>query len=80
MSVAHPVVRVLILCLVSAALLPLGIIGRASASAVDHLVVSELMTGGTGASDELIELYNPSASPLPLEVSSSSTSLPAARR
>ena len=34
---------------------------------VDHLVVSEVVTGGASASDELIELYNPSASPLPLE-------------
>ena len=32
-----------------------------------HLVVSELMTGGASASDELIELYNPSAVQLPLE-------------
>ena len=32
-----------------------------------HLVLSELMTGGASASDEFIELYNPSASELPLE-------------
>ena len=28
---------------------------------IGHLVVSEVMTGGASASDELIELYNPSA-------------------
>jgi hypothetical protein len=76
-SVAHPVaalptcaatfVRVLVICLLSAATLPLGMIDRASAAAVDHLVVSEVMTGGTSASDELIELYNPSSASLPLE-------------
>jgi hypothetical protein len=32
-----------------------------------HLVVSELMTGGASASDEFIELYNPTAATLPLE-------------
>jgi len=60
-------VRVLLICLLSAAYLPLAGVGRASASGVDHLVVSEVMTGGTSASDELIELYNPSAVSLPLE-------------
>jgi lamin tail-like protein len=33
----------------------------------DHLVVSEVMTGGASASDEFIELYNPTAATLPLE-------------
>ena len=32
-----------------------------------HLVVSEVMTGGTSASDEFIEIYNPTAGPLPIE-------------
>jgi hypothetical protein len=36
-------------------------------SAPDHLVVSEVMTGGASASDEFIELYNPTSSMLPLE-------------
>lgn len=77
MSVAHPIaapprrvataLRVLIVCLVSVAYLPFGAVDRASAAAVNHLVVSEVMTGGTSASDELIELYNPSSAPLPLE-------------
>jgi hypothetical protein len=35
--------------------------------AVGHLVVSEVMTGGAGASDEFIELYNPAVTSLPLE-------------
>ena len=66
MSIAHPPaampraaatpVRVIVVCLLSAALLPLGTVGRASAAAVDHLVVSEVVTGGASASDELIEV------------------------
>ena len=32
-----------------------------------HLLVSEVVTGGASASDELIELHNPTASPLPLD-------------
>ena len=50
-----------------AAYLPVGVANRALASGVDHLVVSEVMTGGSSASDELIELYNPSPAFLPLE-------------
>lgn len=34
---------------------------------IGHLVLSELMTGGESASDEFVEIYNPSAGPLPLE-------------
>lgn len=42
--------------------------GIATANAApDHLVISEVVTGGTSASDELIELYNPTSGPLPLE-------------
>ena len=33
----------------------------------DHLVISELSTGGGSASDEFVEIYNPAATPLPLE-------------
>lgn len=33
----------------------------------DHLVISEVVTGGASASDELIELYNPTATAMPLE-------------
>jgi uncharacterized protein YdeI (BOF family) len=32
-----------------------------------HLVVSEVMTGGASASDEFIELYNPTSGALPLD-------------
>ena len=65
------VLRLLIL-LVVVTLLGTGVpplttrIASADAGA-DHLVVSEIVTGGTSASDELIELYNPTAGPLPLE-------------
>lgn len=41
--------------------------GAVTAEPIGHLLVSEVMTGGASASDELIELYNPSASALPLE-------------
>lgn len=33
----------------------------------DHLVISEVVTGGATASDEFIEIYNPTAEPLPIE-------------
>ena len=69
MSVSRPIVaaRLLVVSLLVAAHLP--IVGPAPASAleVDHLVISEVMTGAASASDELIELYNPTAAPLPLE-------------
>lgn len=32
-----------------------------------HLVLSEIVTGGTSASDEMVELYNPGATALPTE-------------
>ena len=41
--------------------------GALSVEPLGHLVVSEVVTGGANASDELIELYNPSSSALPLE-------------
>ena len=33
----------------------------------DHLVISEVVAGGASASDELIEIYNPTAAAMPLE-------------
>ena len=42
-------------------------VGALADEPIDHLVVSEVMTGGASASDELIELYNPSTVALPLE-------------
>ncbi|MGI8999241.1 MAG: hypothetical protein ACR2GO_05995 [Candidatus Limnocylindria bacterium] len=59
--------RILIVCLLSLGTMPLAAVNRALAAGPDHLVVSEVVTGGTSASDELIELYNPTAAPLPLE-------------
>jgi outer membrane biosynthesis protein TonB len=35
--------------------------------ATGHLVLSEIVTGGASASDELVELYNPGAAALPTE-------------
>jgi hypothetical protein len=49
------------------AILPPGMAPRTTVAATDHLVISEVITGGASASDELIELYNPSAAALPLE-------------
>ncbi|HEX2766376.1 MAG TPA: hypothetical protein VHR55_07055 [Candidatus Limnocylindria bacterium] len=40
---------------------------RVSAAEPTHLVISEVVTGGTSASDELVELYNPTSEALPLE-------------
>lgn len=48
------------------ATLPLATL-TAVAAAPDHLLISEVVTGGASASDELIEIYNPTATPLPLE-------------
>jgi lamin tail-like protein len=62
---------VLVLALDHAVAQPLPDEGTAAADplveTVGHLVVSEVMTGGSSASDEFIELYNPAATPLPLE-------------
>ena len=38
-----------------------------TAPSIGHFVVSEVMTGGAGASDEFVELYNPEAVPLSLD-------------
>lgn len=54
-------------CLLVAAALPIGLAPRFAVAAVGHLVISEVVTGGASASDELIELYNPSPEALPLE-------------
>jgi len=42
-------------------------VGLLAEPATGHLVVSEVMTGGSSASDEYIELYNPTAGSLPLD-------------
>ncbi len=57
---------ILIIAIAAAATIPLGAPAGVGAVA-DHLVVSEVVTGGASASDELIEVHNPTAAPLPLE-------------
>ena len=53
-----------LLLALAAVLPPMAVRGE---TAPDHLVISEVVTGGTSASDELIEVYNPTPSSLPLE-------------
>jgi len=64
---ASPASIIVIALLVAALAVPLGLARVSAADGPDHLVLSEVVTGGASASDELIELYNPSASALPLE-------------
>jgi lamin tail-like protein len=59
--------RALVVCLIAVALLPLGLVARPAVAAEGHLLISEVVTGGATASDELIELYNPSAAVMPIE-------------
>ena len=53
--------------ILSAAIAAAGVSLPPAAAVEGHLVVSEVMTGGSSASDEMIELYNPTATELPLE-------------
>ncbi|HEY8170983.1 MAG TPA: hypothetical protein VIH24_07790 [Candidatus Limnocylindria bacterium] len=60
--------RIVALIVLIASQLPFGLApGAAAVAPPDHLVISEVVTGGASASDELIELYNPTSGPLPLE-------------
>lgn len=59
--------RLAVAVVLSASVVPSVPASSAAADAPDHLVVSEIVTGGATASDEMIELYNPTAGPLPLE-------------
>jgi hypothetical protein len=59
--------RGLVISLIVVLLLPLGPVQRPAVAAEGHLVISEVVTGGASASDELIELYNPTAAALPIE-------------
>ena len=52
--------------LLMAGLLPVGPV-RGDITAPTHLVISEVVTGSASASDELIEIHNPTASSLPLD-------------
>ena len=61
---------VVVVAVLAASLAPvtmLEIAHGAGLTVPNHLVISEVVTGGASASDELIELYNPTASALPLE-------------
>ena len=64
---ARPFLRTVVCALTVTALLPLGLGGHAAVGATGNLVVSEVVTGGASANDELVELYNPSTTALPLE-------------
>ena len=59
--------RGLVIGLIAVVLLPLGLVQRPAVAADGHLVISEVVTGGATASDELVELYNPSAAAMPTE-------------
>ena len=66
----HRPLSAVVVALLAAALAPvsmLEITRGVGLTAPNHLVVSEVVTGGASASDELIELHNPTTSPLPLE-------------
>lgn len=53
--------------ILSDAVRAVSVTGDALATSVDHLVISEVLTGGSSASDEFIEVYNPSDGGLPLD-------------
>ena len=65
-ATSHAVAAVLIALAVAAAVaVPPALVHGETVP--DHLVISEVVTGGASASDELIEVYNPTAASLPLE-------------
>ncbi len=60
----------LLLAIVAALVAPMATLETVRAvdlTPPDHLVISEVVTGGASASDELIELHNPTTVSLPLE-------------
>ena len=63
----RPLAWVLAAALALGTQLPLGVARGGHTGTLDHLVVSEVVTGGASPSDELIEVYNPTAAALPLE-------------
>jgi hypothetical protein len=65
----RPVAVLVAIAVLAAALAPVTMLqtARGASPAPTHLVISEVVTGGTSASDELIELHNPTTSALPLE-------------
>ncbi len=61
---------VLVLGIIAALVAPMATLETVRAvdlAPPDHLVISEVVTGGASASDELIELHNPTTAELPLE-------------
>ncbi len=44
-----------------------GVNGEVAAGSLDHLVISEVLTGAASASDEFVELYNPTPGELALD-------------
>lgn len=58
---------VLVAAVLGSVLVPVGSAGVRGESPPDHLVISEIVTGGASASDEFVEIYNPTAGFLPLE-------------
>ena len=62
-----PFILVLVGSLLGVVILPFGSLQARGETSVEHLVISEVVTGGASASDELIELYNPAPVALPLE-------------
>ncbi|HJP72273.1 MAG TPA: lamin tail domain-containing protein [Candidatus Limnocylindria bacterium] len=64
-SIARVLIAIAAVASIIGSVLPLSPVSAVGAP--DHLVVSEIVTGGASASDEMIELYNPTAASLPLE-------------
>jgi hypothetical protein len=64
---SRPLLLVVVASLLGVAILPLIASSARGETPPDHLVISEVVTGGAAASDELIELYNPTDEALPLE-------------
>ena len=63
-AVASPAIAFVVGVALLVSLAPPGVRGD---TPPDHLVVSEVVTGGASASDELIEIHNPTLAALPLE-------------
>jgi hypothetical protein len=66
-SATHVLLALAIAFAVFAPIATLQAVRGVDLAMVDHLVISEVVTGGASASDELIELHNPTAAALPLE-------------
>ncbi len=58
---------VVVAAMLGSVLVPVGSARVRGETPPDHLVISEIVTGGASASDEFVEIYNPTAGVLPLE-------------